>query len=415
MFTKVPFTAKLLWEDGSALLWEEGSSLLWAKNDEGFIFSYKPSINYTENIEFLTDVIKTKTSEQRICLRKNARVIFDFDVYFNESDFREIKAITRSIDKKTFVYPDWVSGTSVGDVSGSDTEIYFDTTEGSYVVGNLLAIVSGEGYIRTAKALEIYSDRIVLENNLGEDLLNAKIYPAFLVFIKDGLNIRRNVNSINFGTLSLQSILNFDYSSSLSYPTYRTYPVLLGCNPILGGISDTILQPMDVFDNGSSNPEFEYNIYDLSRTFTLNFTVNGNKERATLKKLIHTMKGRYKTFWIPSYHNDFTLAANIGISATTISVNAFGYGYYYRQGETADFVIEMNNGTYYYNRITASTKDVDIEVFTLQSAFGATILMTNVKRIMFLHRVRFDSDNIQLRHLTGNITQCSTVVREVSE
>jgi hypothetical protein len=415
MFTKVPFSAKLLWEEGSALLWEEGSALLWAKNDEGFIFSYKPNANYIENIEFATDVIKTKTTEQRICLRKNARVTFDFDVYFNESNFREIKAIMRSIDKQSFVYPDWVSGTYVGNVLASDTEINFDTTEGSYVVGNLLAIVSGEGYIRTARVLEIYSDRIVLENNIGEDLLNAKIYPAFLVFVKDGINIRRNVNSINFGALTLQSILNFDYSSSLSYPTYRTYPVLLGCNPILSGISDTILQPMDLFDNGSSNPQFEYNIYDLSRTFTLNFTVNGNKERATLKKLIHTMKGRYKTFWIPSYHNDFVLSANIGLSDTTISVNAFGYGYYYRLGEPSDFVIEMNNGTYYYNRIIDSTKDIDTEVFTLQSAFGANILMANVKRIMFLHRVRFDSDTIQLRHLTGNVTQCSTVVREVSE
>ncbi len=416
MFTKVPFIARLLHDDGAsnAILLDDGISyLLWASAGDYVVYSYKPLINYTESIEWKTNIISTKSKEQRICIRRNPRTIFNFSGYFTDIQYREIKAILRSLNKTPVILPDWNSGTIIHTILNTDTEILFDTSLGNYADGQKIVLYDGIDYYKVATIDNVQSDRIVLTESIGESFTNVYICPAYEVIIRNGMSFNRQGNNIVIGNFIMESVDNYDYSATLSYPTYRGYPVWLECNPILGGINDSIARDFDSYDNEQGIPALEFKYNYVGRTFTLNFSTETILEISALKRFLHTMKGRYKTFWLPTLNHDIKLHANITNGSTTMQVTAFGYGYYY-DGEVSDILIELKNGTRYYNRILSSTKDIDVETFTVQTPMFP-INVSDVKRIMFLHHVRFDADTIELRHITKNVTQVSTVVREVRD
>jgi hypothetical protein len=189
--------------------------------------------------------------------------------------------------------------------------------------------------------------------------------------------------------------------------------VLLDCQPILSGINESIETTVDSFDNGSGLQEYVRNNSYITRLMTCNFVDLTIAERSTLKKFLHKMKGRRGAFWLPTFHKDIVITANITSSQTFIDVDAFGYGYF-TENETQSFVIEMLNGTRYFNTIVSSTRSTITERFTLENSFGVAIAIANIKRVMFINKVRFDSDVAEINYVSKNLSQLSMPVKEVS-
>jgi hypothetical protein len=260
----------------------------------------------------------------------------------------------------------------------------------------------------------VLNDRIVLEDEIGIGGTNIKVMPTQYARIVGGAKFNRGTVNNNFSDIIFTTTQNKDLSNNGSFTQYKSLDVLLNCQPILSGINESIEKTMDVFDNGSGLVEYVANNDYITRLMTCNFVKLNLAERTALKRFLHKMKGRRGAFWLPTFHNDIVINANIVSGQTYIDVDAFGYGYF-NESETPSIVIELKNGTRYFNTIISSTRSTTTERFTLESAINANINYSNIKRTMFIHKVRFDSDIIEFNYVANQITTVSIPVKEVLE
>lgn len=413
MFNLIPFSGRLLQEDQDPILLDDGVSYLLWTNSETYLYSpFKAQMDYTERLEWATDIIPSKTKEQRLCLRRNPRTYLNLRIYLNEKDYRDFRSMLRSIDKTSIILPDWRDFVMVSSIGASDLEIPLNMGMGFYNKGDFVVIQFGNDYYLKEIA-SITLSSIFIETPIGVPVTNVKLMTSKIATIKDGVNFNRGALNNNFCNLVFETQRNYDYSASLDYQTYKGYYVLNDCQPILSGLDERVVHLYDVYDNITSLPEYEQINYYVDKYMTCNLIAKTLNQRLKIIRFLHNMKGRFGSFWLPSFHNDFIINLNITAIASTIKVSSIGYGYYYRDGEKQSFVIEMKNGTRYYNTIISSTKNRNEEIFTLENSFGSIINIASIRRVMFINRVRFDADAIELKHLTSNITTVSVPVREV--
>lgn len=408
MFSRVPFGGSLLQEDGTILLQEDGFDLLWKDEEKIAPYSFKPLMDFKETIKWNTDVIKCYSKEQRVSIRVAPITEYDYRFYFNEQEFREIKAMMNTWNNKYFAIPLWTDSTLISNVLSSDTEILFDTTSADYQPLEHVAIYDNTNvYYRYVS--EVLSDRIVLDGSVGFTASNVLIMPCKDMIMVGPIKFQRGAVNNNFASVIFRTVNNHDLSANGNFTQYKNIDVLLDCQPILSGINESIEATVDVFDSGAGIIEYVRNSGYLTKQFTCNFNKMTKAERFSLKRFLHKMKGKRGEFWLPSFHNDIVIQSNIPSSQTYIDVASFGYGYFLPD-EPSSFVIEMKNGTRYFNTITGSTRNQNIERFTLENPFGVTILLSNIKRVMFINKVRFDSDSAEFNYPSRQICQLSMPV-----
>src|SRR5690606_26788556 len=85
--------------------------------------------------------------------------------------------------------------------------------------------------------------------------------------------------------------------------------------------------------------------------------VHGRSEQAALRSLLYWLAGRYSALWVPSGMADLQLAADVGASDTTLSVEWCGYTVFGRQQvNRRDIRIRLHDGTVHYRRISDSSE-----------------------------------------------------------
>ncbi len=417
MFTRIPFGGVLDQEDGGNILLEDGFNLLYADEEQFIAQTFKPLMGFTERITWNTDVISTRVNEQRISLLTAPRIEYDYNFHFNEQDFREIKQVSKKFATQTFILPLWVDRSLVTSLLAADTVINIDTTSADYRIGEFVALLVSDVDIRLFTLLSKTNTSLTLDANIGSNLTNVNVCPAIKVLAKDGVTFSRNPVNHNMGKITFVAIKEKDiYDDSVLYTQYKSLDVLLDCQPILSGISEKIVKAQETFDNGYGLVEYDFINDYITRLMTCNFHTNQKTTRHKLRKFLAKMKGKRGAFWLPSFHNDMLLSGTtITASQLYIDVNAFGYGYYYEDNQYSDFVIEMKNGTRYFNRIVDTNRDNLVERFTIENPFGVIITIANIKRVMFMHKVRFDSDVAEFKFISGQIAQLSMPIKEVLE
>lgn len=412
MFSRAQFGSALLAEDGANLLQEDDFNILIARSEYIVSNTFKPLIGFTEKVEWLTDIISAYSAEQRIAVRTAPRTQYNVRNYLNEKDFRELRTISLSWTNENWLMPLWLDYTEILSINSSDTEILFDTTTAEYHADEYATIIYENGDVEYLLIDSVLADRLTFSSNIAITATNVKICPAKKVRMIDGITFNRGALNKNFSTCTFETVEQNDIASSGSYTQYKSLDVLLDCQPILSGINEKILKSEDVFDNGSGIIEYDSKQSYLVRTMTCNFITHTKQNRMNLKKFLHRMKGRRGSFWLPTFNNDIVLNANISSSQTYMLVDAFGYGYFY-DGIVSDFIIQMKNGTNYFNRILSSSRDQIEERFELETSFGSIINVADVRRIMFIHKVRFDSDSFELNYIVHQIMQTSVPVKEI--
>lgn len=412
MFKLTQFGALLRLENGDSLLQEDDFNILLSKESYVVSNTFKPLIGFTEKIEWITDIINAYSAEQRIAVRTAPRIQYDVRNYLNEKDFKEIRAISLSWTNKNWLMPLWLDYTEIASISPADTQILFDTTTAEYLPNKYVAIIYQNRDVSYLVVNTVLPDRLIFSTPINISGTNVKICPVKKVRMINGITFNRGALNKNFSSCTFETVEQNDISDVGSYTQYKSLDVLLDCQPVLSGINEKILKSEDIFDNGAGIVEYDSKQSYLTRTMTCNFITKTKQTRINLRKFLHRMKGRRGSFWLPTFNNDIVLNQNISSSQTYMLVDAFGYGYFY-DGITSDFVIQMKNGTNYFNRILSSSRDQIEERFELETSFGVAINIADIKRIMFIHKVRLDSDSVEFNYIVHQIMQTSIPVKEI--
>jgi hypothetical protein len=133
------------------------------------------------------------------------------------------------------------------------------------------------------------------------------------------------------------------------------------------------------------------------------FNTLSRAELWKVKGLIYDTKGMWKSFYMPSYHNDFEVTKDIQSAAFDLEVTNVGFSTYI-------------GGVSPYNMIKLTTKtgaiivrtiasvfenNSETETFTMTQSWGVNIPKERILKVELLELTRFNLDNIIINHINA--------------
>jgi hypothetical protein len=371
------------------------------------LWPYPAQSPATEVLEWASDVIQAKGAEQRIALRVAPRRTFNYSHIMRTE--QATGAIWRYRDAQGdggFLIPDWAQCVMVRDLdSSADVEIPNDI--GLFDFGTQALVYKD---IDSYELVNIERESVgaTLET-LSTNYDSALLVPVWPAHSQSGLGIQDLGNNLVQLQAEFTTDENVDYSAS-DYDLYRGEDVLPVCPKLGGGLQSNVVWPNQTVDNVQGVPEFFRQRNIPESTYTMRWQVFTREERWSLRRWLHSRRGRQKSFWRSSFTSDFTLLQNISGTQVKVSWPSGAVGV----TRTVPFDIEIVSGVPSYHRVLEIGEDSNGNLLlTLETP--ANITQASVSRISVLKHSRFTADRIELEHTAKSGTNAQMPCLEVEE
>lgn len=377
------------------------------------LWPFVPVDELIEVLEWRTDVLRARASEQRFRLRERPRRTWNMNHVFDAEAQSAARAIVRGA--APFQVPDWVAPIYAGPVAaGSSVSIALDTAGLGLAAGGSVVLFNS---LTSYEVCEIES---VAPSALGLEFVanarNAMIYRVDQAHAAVDLSVSRLPGMLQRAEISFEAPA-VDVPAATAYAQYRGHDVL-PVAPIV--VSDSLAEgvawPAERLDNETGLISTEV-VRDLpDDTFTLRWRVFTVNEIQTLRAWVCSRHGRWLAFWHSTGQGDLVAASNIGSSGTVLRVfSPMGVA---SLGRSAfDLEIEGPDATW-LRRVTAVSAGPAVGGrptfdLTLDSAFGVAVTAAQFGRISYLRCARFAADRIELLHRPGEGLSLSVPCIEV--
>ncbi|RLP22270.1 hypothetical protein [Mesorhizobium sp. YM1C-6-2] len=357
---------------------------------------FRPLLPVTETIETLTDILSARTGEQRIALRKAPRQFFSYAVRTTPARFSRAKDYARRRAGTPVGVPVWIEGISLaGDVGAADTTIAIDTTRGDWRVdGGVLIWESPERYAR-CRISAIADDMLTLLGPVGGDFIRPTILPLRSALPYEGFQVLRDTTYQDISA-KFQVIDNIWLDEDAGYDQYEDLDVISETPKLVSDIAESIVRAAEYVDNG-----FGPIVVETVRDYvdfgqTLSFHEWRGAALWRRRCWIHSLNGKQKPFWLPSFNADLSLQATIGAAATTITVASISPDVDSYAGQHV--MILLTNGTKFYREILGAAPAGFNDVLTISSALGQSVAAADVALFCFMSKVRLSADSVEIRH-----------------
>lgn len=379
----------------------------------GVVWGYVPQVPFRESLEWKTDVISSFSAEQRIALRVAPRQTFSNDYRINSAQLTEAKGKASRSVHQPFGIPVWTEATYVGAIPQGATEILFDTSNADYRADDLMYVWESDSKSGALATVTKLPDRITLLNPTGVGYTAAYVMPMRLMYALNGIGFERGPSDSVHVRGEFMSDLSVDLGDNGAYPQYRGKTVLPFRPFIVTSGAEKVLRATTVFDNESGPIDVDPVNSWVSGTSNVGFEIGSKSERWTVRRWLHSLRGRQKAFWLPTWNRDLTLVLDAGPSAQGITVSSVGYADYYT---VKDLMVRLKNGTVRYLRVLSSVNNGDgTETLALDTVLGTELLVADVEFISFMDHVRLASDRVDIRHYDSDKSSVSIPVVETPE
>ena len=376
------------------------------------VWPFVPQVGMTETLEWKTDIIQAKASEQRISLRTTPRQSFDCEHWLDEWEYSRAKAMMRGWAHRVYAVPMWADAQYLGAVASGTLTLTLDTTKGDFSAGGVVVLFQENNQFEALEVNTLTASSLTLKLATVGTYSAAWCLPVVFAHAEEGLSARRNADGVVFGRVAFLGTDTRDLAAT-TLPQLRGKDLLLSPSVLLGDASEQIYRDVEVLDD-----EIGVRVLDPRRDFpefrqTLNFDVLTRGELWPLRRWLHSVRGRQKSFFVPTWNMDIVPLSDIALTDVSITARAIDYNLYL---ESHDIVVRLRNGTTYLNRTTGGAIDPDgNETIYLESAFGVDIPLATIDRISFIHHVRFDADRVELKYRSAAAVSVSIPITEVPE
>lgn len=407
--------------------------------------------NIVVKYEYSTDVWTSYDGhEQRRCLRQYPRRVVSYDyTSMNALEAQWLRAQIRKRQSAFDFIPMW------HDIAYLETDFYGGKTlyiEEDFMMGfqNCDAVeifhcddvMNHTGANVTKKVKSYFGNTINLKTNLDSILLkaNAKIVPlircstpetaTFSYVYSNGSNVTISFEDITFNT-NLDIDTKYTYQYDFMVKGFNRYNL-----PTTVGNKEVFLNEPQWVDDESHTLDINKNVVRLDNTsgifkFDLKNSMSYDTHHTTVllrnKRMINNMikffnhvKGRFKSFYCPTWVNDFQIAFDIKDKANYINVELSElYRYYLNNGRKKKIVVFTRDYKSYIADILSYSYDtVDDKLYgrlVLGSSFPTYIGKDDVTMISFLNLVRLDSDELTINYETNTVATVELTMKEVDD
>ena len=364
----------------------------------------------SETLEWLTNVLVGYTGEQRLALRDAPRQRFSYQHTLEPHDFTRAKDYARQ--NRYASVPVWFERTLVsGSIASAATEIVFDTADADYRAGGAIVIWESTDKSTVKLIDSVEATKVVLASAVGIDFTDPFVAPARIGIIVDGLTINRLSTFAVTCSMNFLIIDNADLAADVGYVQYQSLDVMTESTVVVGSVSENIVNTSEFIDSGLGMVVVEPNKDYTDFKQTLGFFEQGKAAVWRRKQWLHSLKGKQKAFWLPSFMDDLVLLVTIGAADVVVTVERLGLpaGLVGRH-----IMIELLDGTRYFREITVAVEGgVDEAYITIDSSLGAIVTAAEIRRFSFISKVRLETDRVEIKYRASDIAEISIPVTEV--
>lgn len=375
------------------------------------LWPYRPALGCRESLDFFSDTLGGRTAEERIALRPAPRQSFDYESrLLGNQQFARAKTFARRNGALPIYVPVWSEQVFLGVVGTSDTVLTFDTTWGDWRVGSFLVVWQDDETYEVCEIDTVTDTDITLTGAVGTNFTYAVVCPVRTAILTNGMAIQRGTipNGVSASFLVTDNIdLAADYVTD--FPQYQSLDVMTDPIALLTDVNETIIRAAEYVDSGLGPVAVEATKSYVDFGQTVSFHDARGPELWRRRLWVHSLRGKQKTFWLPTNNMDLDLQASFLSGATTISVKSIGptAGYLNRH-----IMFHLTNGNRYFREITNASNAGANDTLTISSSLGVGVAPADISKLCFMSLVRLDSDKVEINH---SYELCSVVSIPVME
>jgi len=385
------------------------------------VLNLKPERPLRTMLEWATNILTSNNGkEQRQSLRSLPREKFDLRYKpLNIPERNVLRNQLMSHQNKAFGLPVWMEERPLDlDAVSADTVIFLDTSYARFAVGDPVIIWASENNYAVNQIDTIAADRLTLSRPLGAD------FDA-------GMKVMPMVSGQVLGDVSGQNIspqfehpqVTLSLTQQLPMPSY-TPPFTHEGEPLFL-TRPNANRPLRL-DQEIDQRTIDYGLGKFTRdpqwinpkdTREHRFVFRTQAELWEFRKFMFWLRGRYETFYMPTFQDDLVQAVASGSSDTAIDMDNTGYASLIYQNTTRwrDLAFMLPDGSYTTRRVTgATTESSTIDRVQLSTPLDVGYDPGDLQ-ISFLRRVRVASDRVEVDHQRDNRSVVSLLLTSVDE
>lgn len=377
------------------------------------LWPFCPREEFTEALTWRSDVLQTYSAEQRIRLSNAPRQTLGYSHALTHRQYERAQLLMRNAAASSWDLPMWAERQRVSVAAGA-ASITVDTTASDYRAGAKALLWASDEDCELVTIDTVSAGSLALDGVTVGAYSSALICPVRTAYCHGGLDASRSPGPIVEIQTEWSVYDGKDLADSGIYGSYRSHPLVTDCPRVgAGAIDEALSVPSMVVDNGISPPRVTAARSLADRSLGMGWMPTTLAELWELRCWLHSIRGRQKGWWLPTYTNGITLAASIAPADTTLTIRAIGLD---GAAETGDLMILTAAGARHCLRYTSVATAGANEVLTLSAAAGITLTPTAVERICPLRFVRLAQDRVEFahRHL-GRDRQITTVMVRAEE
>tara|TARA_R110000822_G_scaffold120633_6_gene254170 strand:- start:4827 stop:6545 length:1719 start_codon:yes stop_codon:yes gene_type:complete len=384
------------------------------------MWAHRPEQVYGERLGFLTNVYESKDgTEKRESLRKTPRQAWGYTYKIDEGTVAQtLENLLFDFHALTFGVPNWIEETTLtnGESSGVSVVTVGDTTFRDFREGGLCVILTDQA---TFDVLEIAVGGIT-STTLTFTSITINTYAAgTTVFPLSPSRASANIPGARWSVNLQEQKIAFepvdnelDIADLTAFSSYNSKLLLDNGNSVRGGrVGHGFNMKLNKIDGGAGLT-FQDTPWDRhKRRHNFSLRAEGLQAIWEMRRMIHAIKGRFVSFYVPRDSDDLVPVANLLSASDALDVTNVGYAQFVRNRQPKN-VIRVNfvNGDPPLLReiLSSATISTTVEQLTVDTNWPSTITPAEISRIEFVEKLRFDTDdlvinyepNVQVAHFT---------------
>ncbi len=387
---------------------------------------FEPQKEIVEALDFKTDVLEAYSGkETRIRTRLRPRQLMDMEyLLIDPIERQSFRNHIIGHPGKSFAVPVWFFHRPLlQDVAQGASTIFVDTTSADFrdSTADIQSLVilyrsSSDFEIVQVAVGGLAAGQITLElpTQQAHNAINTSVVPLQVMLPKDPINWAETGEGVLRAKIKWLSEDVTDLAADDGDLTlFNGIPVLTGFNYIDTSLDESVTSGYELFDNQTGV------FVALQRRDTVQLqTVKGFETQTAedswdLRKLLYALRGKQRSFYLPSWRSDFTAVSTIGSGDGVITVANADHSRFFDGAEPfAAIMVLLRDGTQFFRNITdiVSGPGPDQEQISIDTSLGQTVTVAEIRHISYLMKSRLGSDRIKFKHLTSGVVSVRTPV-----
>lgn len=354
------------------------------------VWPFEPLHDHDDVFSWKTDIITTKTREQRFSTRPIPWRTLSHQYNLTKQELSRALHMADEWSYRVFGVPIRSEGAVVPTIPAGSNSISINTQYSDFRDGGLALIWKSSSEYESVEIDTVNPDSLDLTLPVTGSYLNAKVSPLRLGLAESGIQFSRRPGPITSCDVSFIMTDGIDLSGTSPYPQYRSYDVMNDCRSVSGAIQESVEH---IYEELSSANALERILIEDDARFTqqLTWLCESQQDKWQLVQWLHSIRGRQRPFWLPTRNQDFLPVATIASGSLNITVENTGFSLY---RSTADIMIKLKDGTEFYRRITGASESGGNEVLSINTELLQDVAPNEIAFMCMLTLVRLNVDRI---------------------